>query len=125
IDGMVLAVVDDDAHVLQREAGDRSGREHLLDALLHRADELVRDRPASDLVDELEPRSARQRLDAQLHLAELPRAPGLPLVAMMAFGLCGDGLAIRDPRRARIDLELELRGHAFEHRAQMQLSQAT
>src|SRR5438034_10802321 len=76
IDRVGLAVVDDNAYVLQRETGDRSGREHLLDALLHRGDELVRDRPALDLVDELETRSARQRLDAQEHLAELAGAPG-------------------------------------------------
>jgi hypothetical protein len=29
---MMLAVVDDDAHVLQRESGDRTGGKHLFDA---------------------------------------------------------------------------------------------
>ena len=87
VDRMVLAVVDDDAHVLHRKAGDRAGDEHLLDALLHRRHELVRDHAALGLVDELEARAALARLDAQRHLAELPGAAGLLLVAVEALGL--------------------------------------
>jgi hypothetical protein len=45
-----------------------------------------RDRAALDLVDELEAGAARQRLDAQEHLAELAGAAGLLLVAVVAFG---------------------------------------
>ncbi len=83
---MVLAVVDDDPHVLHRESGDRAGREHLLDALLHRRHELVRDHAALRAVDELEARAAPERLDAQRHLAELARAAGLLLVPVEALG---------------------------------------
>jgi hypothetical protein len=36
VDAVVLAVVDDDAHVDHRMAGDRAGAEHLAHALLHR-----------------------------------------------------------------------------------------
>jgi hypothetical protein len=56
---MMLAIVDDHADILQRKAGNRTGEKHLLDALLHRRHELVRDDPALRLVEELEaaPRS--------------------------------------------------------------------
>ena len=61
--------------------------EHLLDALLHRRNELVRDHAALGLVDELEAGAARQRLDSQRHLAELAGAAGLLLVPVEALGL--------------------------------------
>ena len=46
----------------------------------------------------------RQRLDAQVHLAELAGAAGLLLVAVMALGRTRDRLAIRDARRVRLAL---------------------
>ena len=61
--------------------------QHLLDALLHRGNERVGNRAAFDLVDELEAAAARQRLDAQVDLAELTRAAGLLLVPVVALGL--------------------------------------
>jgi hypothetical protein len=42
--------------------------------------------PALHGVDELEPGAARQRLDAQIDLAELARAAGLLLVPGVPFG---------------------------------------
>ena len=69
--------------------------EHLAHAFLDRRDELAGDRAADDVVDELEARAARQRLDAQVHLAELAGAAGLLLVAVVAFGRTRDRLAVR------------------------------
>ena len=43
--------------------------------------------PPLTCVDELEAAAARQRLDAQEHLAELAGAAGLLLVPVVAFGL--------------------------------------
>ena len=86
VDGVVLAVVDDHAHVLERVAGDGAAVQHLAHAFLDRRHELAGDGAALDLVDELEAAAARQRLDAQEHLAELAGAAGLLLVAMVAFG---------------------------------------
>jgi hypothetical protein len=54
VDAVVLAVVDDAAHVDDLVPGDRALREHLAHALLDRGDELAGDRAALDLVDELE-----------------------------------------------------------------------
>ena len=55
--------------------------------------------PPFDRIDEFEAGAARQRLDAQVDLAELARAAGLLLVPGVAFGRRGDGLAIGDARR--------------------------
>ena len=123
VDRVVLAVVDDDAHVLQRKAGDRAAREHLLDALLHGRHELVGNHAALGLVDELEARAALARLHAQRHLAELAGAAGLLLVPVKALRLRGDRLAVRNARRARVDLELVLARHPLEDRPQVQVAQ--
>jgi len=105
---VVLAEVDLDRDVLHPVAGQRPAVEQFLAALLDRRQELGRDRAADDVVDEcevvlrlvvgrahlLEPRLvrelrfellltldlARQRVDAQVDLAELPPAAGLLLV---------------------------------------------
>ena len=122
---MVFAVVHDHAHVLHGEAGERTLGQNLLDAFFDRRDERVRDRAAFHLIDELESGSARKRLDFQKDLAELPRAAGLLLVPVMAFGFRRDRLAIRDARRTRFDFELELRRHSLEHRAKMQFAETS
>src|SRR3546814_10175454 len=102
---MVLALVDDHPHVLHRVAGDGATVEHLAHAFLHRRQELAGDGAALDLVDELEAATARQRLDAQEHLAELAGAAGLLLVPVVALGLRGPGFALGDARRARGDID--------------------
>ena len=68
---MVRAVVHRDAEVDHRVAGQVAARPRVLDAFFHRRHELARDRPAEDVVDELEVRAARQRLDLDLAVAEL------------------------------------------------------
>ena len=102
---VVLAVVDDHAHVLQRIAGDRAAGEHLAHAFFHRGHELAGNGAALDLVDELEAAAARHRFDAQEHFAELAGAAGLLLVAVVAFGLGADGFAIGDARRVGLHLD--------------------
>jgi hypothetical protein len=59
----------------------------------------ARDGAALDRVDELEAGAARQRLDAQVHLAELAGAAALLLVAVVALGRPRHGLAVGDARR--------------------------
>src|SRR5690606_13274172 len=95
---VVLAVVHGDAHVLDRVAGDGAGAQHLAHAFFHRGDQRAGDHAALDRVHELEAAAARQRLDAQEYLAELPGAPGLLPVPVMAFGGGADRLAIGDAR---------------------------
>ena len=93
-------------------------------ALLDRRDELAGDRAALDLVDELEAGAARQRLDAQEHLAELAGAAALLLVPMVALGRRGDRLAVGDPRRPRRHLEAIGLAQPLEQDAQVQLAEA-
>jgi hypothetical protein len=99
-------------------------RQHLAHALFHGRDELPGDGAALDLVDELEAAAARQRLDAQEHLAELAGAAGLLLVAVVAFGRRRDGLAVGDARRTRVDLELVGLAQPLQQHAQVQFAQA-
>ena len=70
------------------------------------------------------PAAARQRLDAQEHLAELAGAAGLLLVPVVAFGRRGDRLAVGDARRPRVDLEPVDLAQPLEQHAQVQLAEA-
>ena len=67
-------------------------------ALLDGGDELARDGPADDRVHELEPRAARQGLEAQVDLGELPAPARLLLVPVLGGALRRDRLAVRDLR---------------------------
>src|SRR5688500_19827024 len=71
-----LAVVDDDAHVLQRESGDEARLENVAYTLLDRRDELLGDSAALHRVDELETLATRERLHPQVDFAELSGATG-------------------------------------------------
>ena len=121
---MVLAVVDADAQVLQCEARDGAFGQHLPHAFLDGRDELARDHAADHVVDELEARAALERLDAQVHLAELAGAAGLLLVAAMAFGRSRDRLAVRHARRARLDRDAVAIGDPLQHDPQVQVAEA-
>src|SRR3974390_1062941 len=111
---MMLAVVDRHANVLQRKPRDRALHQHLLDAFLHGRNELIGNRAALDRILEFEARASRQRLESQGEFAELAGAAGLLLVPMMALRLAHDCFAVRHAWRARLDLDLELAGHALE-----------
>src|SRR6185369_15853272 len=97
VDAVMLAVVDHYPHVDHRIAGDGAGGEHFAHALFHGRDELARNRAALDLVEELEAAPARQRLDAQVDLAELAGTAALLLVPVVAFRWRRDGFAVGDP----------------------------
>ena len=120
---MVLAVDHGDAHVLQLIAGDRAVLQHLAHALFHCRQELVGDGAALDRIDELEAAAARQGLDAQEHLAELPGTAGLLLVAVVAVGRCAHRLAVGDARRARLHLHAVALLHALQGQLQVQVGQ--
>ena len=100
---VVLAVVDGDAHVLHRIAGDRArARAPVRTPFSTAGMKLSGMTPPLTSSTNSKPAAARQRLDAQVHLAELSRAAGLLLVAAVAFGVrvivsrYGD---LRRPRR--------------------------
>ena len=124
VDRMVLAVVDDDAHVLQRKAAIAPVPSTCSTPFCTAGMNWCGIAPPFVESTNSKPVPRAQRLDAQRHLAELAGAAGLLLVPVEALGRRGDRLAIGNARRPRLDLELELARHALEHRAQVQLAQA-
>ena len=93
VDRMALAVVDGNAHVFDRVAGDKARRQNLAHAFFNGRDEVVGNDAAFYLIDEFEALAAFERFDAQVDLAELAGAARLLLVAGMAFSRCGNGFA--------------------------------
>jgi hypothetical protein len=70
------------------------------------------------------PTTARQRLDAHVHLAKLASSARLFLVAVMAFGVLAHGFLIGDLGRLGFDLQVVALLHLFQGDAQMQVAQA-
>ena len=121
---MVGAVEHGDAEVDHRIAGQIAAGPRVLDPLLDRRHELARNRPAEDVVDELEVGAAAQRLDADLAVAELPVAAGLLLVAPVRLGGRLDRLAIRDARRLQVHVDAEAALQLRDRHLDVQLSLA-
>ena len=86
VDVVVLAVEQPHLEVDHRIAGEEAAPAGLLDPLLDRRPEVVRDGAAEDLVGEREVLAARQRLDLDLAVGELAAAAGLLLVPAVAVG---------------------------------------
>ena len=78
---MVRAVDEQHAHALHRRAGELAVRHRLLDALVDRGPEALRDDAADDLVHELVADVPLERLEDDVAVAELAAAAGLLLVA--------------------------------------------
>ena len=83
---MIRAVEDGGLEVDHRVSGQESAHARVLDPLLDRRDVLPRNRAAEDVVLELEVAAARQRLHADLAVAELPVPARLLLVAAVRLG---------------------------------------
>ena len=74
---MVLAVEELDLEVDHGEAGDEAPQPRVLDALLDRGDEVLGDRPAEDVVDELE--VARRAGRGFMRILQSPNWPWPPV----------------------------------------------
>src|SRR5688500_2515738 len=90
-----------------RVPADHALQHRLDDALLDGSDELIGDRTAEDLVDELEPLAALERLDLDRADRVLPVAPGLLHVPPETLPGTADRLAEGDPGRRGGDLDAE------------------
>mmetsp|Transcript_28730 Transcript_28730/g.77352 ORF Transcript_28730/g.77352 Transcript_28730/m.77352 type:complete len:596 (-) Transcript_28730:17-1804(-) len=125
IDVVVRAVNEGRLHAEHREAGDRAGREHRLDALLHARDVLLRHNAALDLLRKLEVGlGGVLRLEDHLNTRELARTTRLLLVGVVDLGLLGDGLTVGDLRRALVALDVELTAHAVHNDLKVELAHA-
>ena len=96
---MVGAVDERDPHADHGIAREIARVHRLLDALVDRGPEALRDDAADDLVDELVALVRRQRLDLDVAVAELAAAAGLLLVAGVRARLPADRLEVRHARR--------------------------
>jgi hypothetical protein len=94
VDVVVGAVEECHAEVDHRVAGDQAARGGLLDALVHRRDELARDDAAHDAVDELVPLATAPGLELDPAVAELATAAGLLLVPALDLRPALDRLAV-------------------------------
>ena len=121
---MVLAVVEAHPHVDDREAEGAAVGHRLDDPFLDRWDELAGDRPAPDLVDELETVTSTERFHLEEADAELAVAPGLFLVP--TFGIRGarDRLAVRHLHRHGLDADAEFSLETFAGDGEVGLAHA-
>ena len=114
IDGVVGAVVEPHAQILDRVAGDGALLHGLLHALLDGGDESRGDHPALDGVYELEPCARLERLDLDVAVPELATTAGLLLVAPVSLGRLSDGFLIGHARRLELDLDAEARAQPLD-----------
>src|SRR6185437_4176542 len=122
IDRMALAVVYRDTHVLDGKSRDRPLGKDLAHTLLDRRDELARNGSAHHIVDELEPGASLERLDAQIHLAELAGTASLLLVPAVPLGWTHDRLPVGDARRMGLHVHAVAFGHALEQHSQVKVT---
>src|SRR5262249_17773678 len=118
VDGVILAVIERDRYVDDREP-ERTAIEKLARPLLPRRYVLPRYRAADDMVDDLEAGAARQRLDLDMDVPELAVAAALLLVAPMLLDAAADGLLVVDGRTMRLDREAVFELQAIDRHLEM------
>src|SRR5262249_6572764 len=107
VDRVVRAVDEPDAHPLNGRAGELAVEHRLLDALVDRRTEALRNDAADDLVDELVALVAVERLEDDHAIARLAAAAGLLLVAALRARFLPDRLEVRHARLVQVDLDVE------------------
>src|SRR5690606_12730327 len=124
VDVVVGTVNEASLDIHDRIAGLTARLQRLLDALVHRVDELARDGATDDGVLELVARAALLRLELDHNMRELTATAGLALVRHIHLHRSGDGLAIGDLRPANVRLNPELPHHAVDHDLEVKLAHA-
>src|SRR5580704_14990382 len=124
VDIVVRAVECGHFHIDDGIAGNHAGLYGLLNALVHRRDELARYRAADDAVDELIALARRQRLELEPDVAVLAAAAGLAHELALGLDRAANGLAVGDLRLADVGVDLELALHAVDDDLEVQLAHA-
>ena len=121
---MVRAVDEQDAHALDGRARELAVRHRLLDPLVDRRPEALRDDAADDLVHELVADVALHRLEHDVAVAELAAPARLLLVAGVCPRFRADRLEVRHARRVQLDVHPEAALDAFERDLDVHLAHA-
>ena len=130
VHGVVGAVEQPHAHVLDGIAGEHAGVHRLAHAFLDGGDERARDHAALDLVDELELVASAvvgrlaERLDLDVAVAELAAPAGLLLVAAVRLRAAADRLLVGHARRLQRDLDAEALAQAVDDHLDVHLREA-
>src|ERR1700761_8966646 len=124
VDIVIAAVIQAHLDVDHLVARQHTTRHRLLDTLVDRLDVLLRDHAALDIVRELVALTRLVRLDTNLGVAVVTRAPRLANVLAFRLGLAADRLAVVHLRLADIRFNLVLAHHAVDDDLQMQLAHA-
>ena len=115
---MIGAIHQRNSHIDHRET-ERALFQIFHHPFFNRWNPLLRHHTALDLIDESEARSAGHRLDLDHHVAELPMAARLPLVAAALARSLSDGFLIGHARRVHIELEAIFARQLFRGDLQM------
>src|SRR5215475_2207970 len=112
VDRVRGSVVDHDAEAGDRKSDQTAFPQHRLESLLDRADELLWNGAAVNLVDELE--IAFHRFDVSCDASILSRAASLFFVSVIELGLAGNRFTIGNLGSARFDFGVVFALHAFD-----------
>jgi hypothetical protein len=101
---VVRAVVDGYFEIHDRESGQETKGGGFDNSLLDGGNEIARYRPAEDFVREFELPAARQRLQTNPAVSELPVSAGLLLVTALDVGFASDRFPLRNLGRVQLDI---------------------
>ena len=95
---MIRTVVEHNSEINHRKSGQITAGGCVFDSLFNGRNIVPGNRPAENVIDEFELRSARQRLNFDLAIAVLTMAASLLFVSSLHVSPAANGFAIRDFR---------------------------
>src|SRR5688500_15445825 len=122
--GVITAVDERNAEIDERISRHGPALRGFDNAFFDRRTEVLRYRPAEDLVHPLETRTAFERLEDHLTIAELPASAGLFLMAALDLDLLRDRFLVRHFRRMQRDLDVITILQLIDNRLDVKLSGA-
>src|SRR5579885_1906209 len=124
VDVVIAALEHRHLDIDYRVAGEITLDQRVAHALLHRRDELARNRAADDFILEFKAAAAHQRLDAQPAITILAAAAGLALVLALGFGAALDGFLVGDFGRLKFNFYIKYPLELLDRNLDMHLARA-